>query len=168
MKTLYFFLVLYLFTLSATSQSETTTSPKVTNEYWEYEKKWERPKFEIGMGVYIPQAELANFINPSPFVDIDIYFPTLRNKSISLVLQFVKPSQQNEFILQNQDNVDQIEAVESDFIINSFLRFSQNLTSAESISKIELGLGVGISTMIVQTPFNFFNDDDESAELFGF
>ncbi|WP_299209162.1 hypothetical protein [uncultured Dokdonia sp.] len=43
------------------------------------------------------------------------------------------------------------------------MRFNQNLTSIDSKSKLELGVGVGISTMLVQTPFSFFNNEGENA-----
>ncbi|SNS14889.1 hypothetical protein [Dokdonia pacifica] len=163
MKTICFIIAMSLCSFLTIAQSDSIPSKKTTKEYWDYEKEWQRPKFEIGLGVFLPQGKLTNFINPSPFVDINIYIPAKRNKSISIVVQFIRPSQNDQFVIQNQDNIDQVEAVSSDFIINSFLRFSQNLTAKNSVSKVELGVGVGISSMFVQTPFSFFNDEGENA-----
>lgn len=145
------------------AQSDTISTQKTTYEYWDYDQEWQRPKFEIGGGLFIPQGKLATFIKPSPFIDLEIYFPTRRNKSIVAIFQFVLPSQEDSFIIQNPDAIDQVEAVSSDLIINTLLRFNQNLTSIDSKSKLELGVGVGISTMLVQTPFSFFNNEGENA-----
>ncbi|MFT5890566.1 MAG: hypothetical protein ACI9Y7_000659 [Dokdonia sp.] len=162
MKT-YFIVLLSLCTYMGIAQSDSTATKTVTNEYWEYERVLHPAKFEIGGGFFIPQGKLATFIKPSPFIGVEIYIPTKRNKSITAVFQFVLPSQEDQFIIQNPNTIDGVEAVSSDLIINTFLRFSQNLTPIDSPSKLELGLGVGISTMLVQTPFSFFNDDDENA-----
>jgi hypothetical protein len=145
------------------AQSDSTATKTTTNEYWEYERVLHPAKFEIGGGLFIPQGKLATFIKPSPFIGVEIYIPTKRNKSITIVSQFVLPSQEDRFIIENPNAIDQIEAVRSSLIINTFLRFSQNLNSIDSASKLELGLGVGISTMLVQTPFSFFNDEGENA-----
>ena len=163
MKTHFIFMIFILFTSLSISQSGFSNTSKVTNEYWDYDEPWQRPKFELGLGVFIPQGNLATFINPSPFVDLGVYFPAKRNKSIALVLQLVDPSQNESFIVSNPDAIEQTEAIESEFIMNAFLRFSQNLTKKTSIHKLELGIGIGISTMFIETPFTFFNNDDENA-----
>lgn len=163
MKKIYFVIVMSLCTYMMLAQSDLSKPKTITNEYWEYEKEWQRPKFEIGGGLFIPQGQLATFVKPSPFIDINVYFPSRRNKSIVAVFQFIRPSQEDRFIVQNPDDINQVEAVSTDFIVNSFLSFNQNLTSENSKSRVELGLGVGISTMIVQTPFSFFNNDDRNA-----
>lgn len=162
MKT-YFILLVSLCGYISIAQSDSTVTKTLTLDYWDNDRHLRQPKFEIGGGFYIPQGTLARYIKPSPFINIDIYIPTLRNKSITAVFQFVIPTQGDPFVLQNPDVIDQLEAVRSNFIINTFLRFSQNLTSIDSNHKLELGLGVGISTMIVQTPFSFFNNDDQNA-----
>ncbi len=162
MKT-YLVILLSLCTYTSIAQSDSTVTKTLNLEYWNNERHLRQPKFEIGGGFYIPQGKLATYIKPSPFIDIEIYIPTLRNKSITAVFQFVIPTQGDPFVLQNPDEIDQREEVRSNFIVNTFFRFSQNLTSIESTSKLELGLGVGVSTMIVQTPFSFFNNNDENA-----
>ena len=166
MKT-YFIVLLSFCTYISIGQSDSTaiqtTTQGATNEYWEYERVLYPPKFEIGGGIFIPQGKLATFITPSPFIGVEIYIPTKRNKSIAIVSQFVLPSQEDRFIIENPNVIDQVEAVRSNLIINTFLRFSQNLIPIDNASKLELGLGVGISTMFVQTPFSFFNDEGENA-----
>lgn len=160
MKT-YLMILLSLWGYTSIAQSDSTVT--FTLEHWDNERHLRQPKFEIGGGFYIPQGTLARYIKPSPFIDIEIYIPTLRNKSITAVFQFVIPTQEDPFVLQNPDEINQLEEVRSNFIVNSFLRFSQNLTSIDSRGKLELGLGVGVSTMIVQTPFSFFNNEDQNA-----
>ncbi len=162
MKT-YFIVLLSFCTYVGIAQSDSTATKTITNEYWEYERFLQPAKFEIGGGFFIPQGKLATFIKPSPFIGIEVYIPTKRNKSIAIVSQFVLPSQEDRFIIENPNAIDQVEAVRSNLIINTFLRFSQNLTPIDSTSKLELGLGAGISTMLVQTPFSFFNDKGENA-----
>ncbi|WP_299209159.1 hypothetical protein [uncultured Dokdonia sp.] len=100
MKT-YFIIVLSLCAYVSMAQSDTISTQKTTYEYWDYDQEWQRPKFEIGGGLFIPQGKLATFIKPSPFIDLEIYFPTRRNKSIVAIFQFVLPSQEDSFIIQN-------------------------------------------------------------------
>lgn len=154
MKAISLIIILALCGFVGSAQSEHKTIKKDTIDYWgddpnfKYNLPESRPKFEIGGGIFIPHGDFARFMNPSPYVDIDLYIPARRNKSITAVFQYVRLVENNPlFVLEPDASI--AGTINGEFILNSAMRFSQNLTQKNSKTKLELGLGLGASLLFL-------------------
>ena len=170
MKTLSL-ITLCLCSLMSIAQNTTTTVKKDSIDYWGddpnfvYNLPESRPKFEVGGGIFIPQGDFAQYIKPSPYVDIDLYLPARRNKSITVIFQYVR-LQENEPLLITNPATSIGGEISPEFILNTAVRFSQNLTKKSTKSKLELGLGLGASALFLNFPPSItdFNGQSLSTE----
>lgn len=167
MKTLNFIIALCLCSFFSIAQSSSTVVKKDSIDYWGddpnfiYNLPESRPKFEVGGGIFIFQGDFAQYLKPSPYVDLDVYIPTRRNKSIAAVFQFVQLQQDNTLLINNP-NTSIGGQVSPEFILNTAVRFSQNLTKRSSKSKLELGLGLGTSALFLQLPPGITDSNGQS------
>lgn len=153
MKTRFNFLVMLVFGFSINAQNDAMDAP---NSVYETEYTYvNQLSIKLGVGLFIPQGELQNYFGNAPLFELSANFPFKRRKSIDAVFQFIVPNQQDEFLFLR--TIDTIEA-KSTFMFNAFLRFKTHIYQ-NNTSKINLGLGLGVSTIITNARNPYYSGE---------
>lgn len=158
MKTTHYILLILLAVQGLYAQEDEVQQPESYTGIWE---EGMQPKFNFGAGLFIPQGKLSDFIDTSLLIDLELHIPAHRNHAFDLVLQFVIPNQTEDFLIQT--SIDTIQARTS-FLSNYFFRFNKNLLSEQSKQRLEIGLGVGGSTIVTDVRNPFFEGEDDQEE----
>lgn len=151
MKTQHYFM-LFVFLLMQGLQAQeiekdtkTTDSIRPITPYSLYQGYSDPSRYRIGGGLFIPQGELGNYIGISPLVEVALHIPAIRNHSIDIAVQFIIPNQKKAYQIPTTIG---FRTGESFFISNYFMRFNKNLLAAEKEQRLEIGLGLGASTLL--------------------
>ncbi len=118
-------------------------------------------ELKIGGGVLIPQGRLANYIGPSPVVEVNFGMFHHRNKSIDGVLQFVAPQQQERF---QYARIPDTLNVKSKMVVNYFFRFKKNLIQHQHPSQFNIGLGIGGSSITTDARNPFYSGEEGESK----
>ena len=143
-------LVLLASTQLVKGQIDSLAMPQQDHLY--YEDPW-TPEFSLGVGVFIPQGRLNQYIKPSPVINLELDFPTRRSKSLDIVIQLVIPNQGDDFLYRR--TIDTL-AAKSTFLANYYVRFNKNLLPETVSQKLELSLGLGASTIVTDARNPFY------------
>ncbi|WP_405376935.1 hypothetical protein [Nonlabens sp. Asnod3-A02] len=121
-------------------------------DYYDYdevdalESSLENSFLKIGVGYWLPNGELSQFIDNSPLFELAYVVPDLkRNRSFELGIQLAVP-QQIEFFLIT-DGIEQFE-IEATSIINGYIKFNKYIYQ-KSNDKLGLGIALGIASIFV-------------------
>ena len=111
---------------------------------------------KFGAGVFIPQGNLDDYFGIAPLFELSVNFPLKRGKSIDAILQFIVPNQKDDFLyLRTVDTL----RVKSTFMFNSAIRLKRLLYSSR-LSKLNINLGIGISTINTNARNPFYSGAD--------
>lgn len=126
------------------------------------------PRYSVGVGIFIPQGTLENYIGVSPLVEVALHIPAHRNHAFDLAVQFVIPNQTEDFIIPTFSG---IQNGQSFFMSNYVMRFNKNLLKEEKKQRLEIGLGLGASTLVTSLQSSFIEqqenlDDQQSITTF--
>ncbi|WP_405371094.1 hypothetical protein [Nonlabens sp. Asnod2-A12] len=121
-------------------------------DYYDYdevdalESSLENSFLKIGVGYWLPNGELSQFIDNSPLFELAYVVPDLkRNRSFELGIQLAVPQQKEFFLIT--DGIEQFE-IEATSIINGYIKFNKYIYQ-KSNDKLGFGIALGIASIFV-------------------
>ncbi len=137
---------------------------KNSREYYNaFDDYFKTVSIQFGAGLFVPQGQLQNYFGTAPLFELNANFPLKKGRSIDGVLQLVIPNQQDDFAYLR--TIDTVQA-KSTLMFNAFLRLKKHIHHSQD-SKVNLGLGIGASTISTnaRNPFYDGKDDENKYEL---
>ncbi|MEO9954872.1 hypothetical protein [Nonlabens sp.] len=121
-------------------------------DYYDYkeldtlESYLENSFLKIGVGYWMPNGELSQFIDNSPLFELAYVVPdSNKNRSFEIGIQLAVPQQKEFFLIT--DGIEQFE-VEATSIVNGYLKFNKYFFKKPN-SKLGLGIALGIASIFV-------------------
>lgn len=121
-------------------------------DYYDYdevdalESSLENSFLKIGVGYWLPNGELSQFIDNSPLFELVYVVPdSKRNRSFELGIQLAVPQQKEFFLIT--DGIEQFE-IEATSIINGYIKFNKYIYNKPK-GKLGLGIALGIASIFV-------------------
>ncbi|PPK92819.1 hypothetical protein LY01_02907 [Nonlabens xylanidelens] len=121
-------------------------------DYYDYdevdalESSLENSFLKIGVGYWLPNGELSQFIDNSPLFELAyVVLDSKRNRSFELGIQLAVPQQKEFFLIT--DGIEDFE-VEATSVINGYIKFNKYIYQ-KSNDKLGLGIALGIASIFV-------------------
>jgi len=134
-------------------------SQENNNSYKDYMKT---VTFNIGGGVLIPQDGLKEYFGVSPLLELSAKFPLKNKKSLVVAMQFVIPTQKEEFVyIRTIDTV----SAKATFMFNPMVKFKKSILNSD-VHNLNLGLGIGASIIHTNARNPFYDGNNEKSKKY--
>ncbi|NMH88479.1 hypothetical protein [Flavivirga algicola] len=149
--------------LKLSAQTDTLSVTNSKDYYDAFDGYLNKITFNFGIGAFVPKGNLKTYFGDAPLFEISVSFPLKKAKSLEAVFQIIIPDQQEDFLfLRTIDTIN----VKSTSMFNGFIRFKKSVQNSRK-SKVNLGLGIGVSTITTNARNPFYNGrKDESKYEF--